>query len=147
MPLYIADYLADTMHLTTEQHGAYMLLIMAAWKSGGRVRNDDSELSAITRMQPARWATNRKTLVSFFQTDGDWLTHKRVFEELARASVNSAKRSKAGSKGAATRWQTHGKAIANASQNDGPSPSPNFTTFVNGIPLAKEPVFQGGSDA
>ena len=50
MPLYIGDYLSSTMALSTEQHGAYLLLIMHYWKSGGVMKNDYKMLSQITQL-------------------------------------------------------------------------------------------------
>lgn len=85
MPLHVRDYLADTTHLTTEQHGAYCLLLMAAWMRGGQLPADDAQLAQIARMTPAQWKGCQTVLKPFFTLEGDAYTQKRLSEEYANA--------------------------------------------------------------
>jgi uncharacterized protein YdaU (DUF1376 family) len=103
MPLDVPDYLSDTGHLTTVQHGAYLLLIMHYWKRGSLPEADD-QLAAITRMTAAGWKQAKPVIQSFF-LDG-W-KHKRIEQELAKAAEISSKRRKAAE-------QMHAKKDANA---------------------------------
>jgi uncharacterized protein YdaU (DUF1376 family) len=46
MPLFCGDYLSDTKHLTLEQHGAYLVLLMVTWRNNGQAIKDDPDLIA-----------------------------------------------------------------------------------------------------
>jgi uncharacterized protein YdaU (DUF1376 family) len=95
MPLFVADYLADAAHLTTTQHGAYLLLIFNYWQRGGALPDDDKRLASITRLGQREWARNRPVLEEFFTlTHGAWV-HNRIANELARVADKSLKSKKA----------------------------------------------------
>ncbi len=95
MPLYVGDYLGDTGHLTTRQHGAYLLLMMHYWRKGG-LPDDDSQLAKITKLPLEVWTEDRGIIQSFFY---DGWRHKRIDAELAKMMKVSAKRAIAGQKG------------------------------------------------
>jgi uncharacterized protein YdaU (DUF1376 family) len=134
MPFYVGDYLSATTRLTTEQHGAYFLLLLDYWKNGPPP-NDDAVLAQIVRMSPAAWRKAKPALIGFFDQADGHLIQRRVEKERDRASNVTEERSKAGKAGAAKRWgkggQRDSKPIANAidlpmangQQNDAPSQS------------------------
>ena len=51
MPLYTRDYLADTMHLSAEKHGVYLLLIIHYWMHKG-LPTDIKDIAVICRVPP-----------------------------------------------------------------------------------------------
>ena len=98
MPIYIGDYLADTMRLTTEQHGAFFLLLMEHWKSGP-LPDDDDELAAITRLPRAQWIKHRRKLARFFVIEGGTWRQKRLEREFEAAQSRREAAKEAGKKG------------------------------------------------
>lgn len=120
MPLHIGEYLADTTHLTRDQHGAYLLLIMTYWRRGEALPADDGQLAAAARATPAEWRKMRPIISPFFtERDGKWF-QKRCEEELAKARAHVAQRSVAGKASAAVRdRQRKGNGRSTAVQRDG----------------------------
>lgn len=103
MPFYIADYLADTTRLTTEQHGAYFLLILDYWRNGPPP-DRDSTLAQIVKLTPAKWRAMRPVIAEKFRIEEGLWKHKRVEREILKASGNVEAKQAAGIAGAAAKW-------------------------------------------
>ena len=96
LPLYVADYHADTSHLTTQEHGAYLLLIMNYWQRAEKLPNDDRKLARIAGLGPREWKRIRETISEFFEVDCSGWFHRRLENELAKLRDKSLKKRKGG---------------------------------------------------
>lgn len=141
MPLYIGDYLGDTMELDGAQHGAYLLLLMYYWRNGP-LPIDDAKLAQIARTDARLWKRTVGPVVrAFFHEQDGRLRQKRCDLELAKVEGISAKRRAA----AGARWNGHvepppdgayadANASANASDVDMQSQSkPDANEDANGM--------------
>lgn len=107
MPFYVADYRNKTAHLSTAEHGAYMLLIMHYWASGS-LPDDDAQLARITVQPLPSWRKMKSSMQAFFY---DGWKHHRIEEELEKAAIKHSRRVEAGKRG--------GEAKANGKQCSG----------------------------
>ena len=125
MQLYVADYLGDTRHLTTEQHGAYLLLLMTMWRSDGCLPNDAKKLARIAGLTVARWKRISDDIMAFFTPCEGGITQGRLAAELTIADEKSEKRSQAGKAGGRAKALKDKKAgVANAMPMPWHSPEP-----------------------
>ena len=116
MQLYVSDFIGDTLALSTEQVGAYLLALMAMWNAGGELPDDDRKLARITRLSPKKWLAARPDIEPFFTvSDGVWV-NERLTKELQKARSKSESRASAGAKGGyAKALKTNNQDLANAS--------------------------------
>jgi uncharacterized protein YdaU (DUF1376 family) len=82
LPFDTEAYLADTKHLSTTEHGAYMLLLIAMWRSpDGYLPNDDRYLANASRLTLDKWRKISGTIRTLLRTDGKRVTQKRIQKE------------------------------------------------------------------
>ena len=132
MPLWIGDYLGDTMELSQSDHGAYLLLLMHYWRRGP-IPNDRKIIYGITRCSNERHYKNATNILNkYFKLVttqlADPLTaqwrHSRADQELLKASENRDKYRKRAEKAAKARWEDDACSIKQALLEECPSPSP-----------------------
>lgn len=117
MPLYVADYIADTAHLGALESGAYLHLIMHYWLNGS-LPADDRQLARVARMTDREWKAAKATLQAFF--DDGW-THGRIDKELAKANEVSTSNSDKAREAANRRWAKEQEIKRQACSGDAPS--------------------------
>lgn len=106
MRFYVADYLADTTDLTTEEHGAYLLLLLNLWKRDGRLPCQPERLARMVGMTLDRWESVWMVIGRFFALDDGHITQARLRRELDAAKERSDDAKRAATK----RW--HGQGIS-----------------------------------
>lgn len=120
LPLWTDAYLADTTHLTTVEHGSYLLLLMAMWRSKEKsLPNDDVFLARICKLTSSQWKRIRPVLEPFFDVNNGRLSNGRLSDE----AIAVKQKSKNQSSKAKARWlknKNSGNAVASSghSQND-----------------------------
>jgi uncharacterized protein YdaU (DUF1376 family) len=100
LPLFTDAYFGDTKHLSCEEHGAYLQLLMIAWRSPGCcVPDDDRKIARMINISVKRWLSIKPTVMAFWTlTDGVW-TQARLNREHAWVSSRIQSRRDAGKLG------------------------------------------------
>lgn len=78
MPLFTDAYLADTTHLTLEEHGAYLKLLMVMWRNGGWLPNDDEKVARYLGITEKKWEKLKPVIGDFFTYEDDRFTQKKL---------------------------------------------------------------------
>lgn len=92
MPFYVGDYLANTGHLSTEEHGVYLLLILHYWVTES-LPVDACDLATVARLPLERWNSVERKIKGFFNSD--W-THDRLDQEIEKSKKIIDQKSRAG---------------------------------------------------
>lgn len=131
LPLFGDAYLADTQHLTLEEHGAYLKLLLIAWRSPDcALPDDDKRIATMLGIAPAKWAKLKPTVMQFWTRTRKGWEQKRLSKERKFVDEKSQKNSRA----AKSRWEdkplksgtpAHANGDADAHANgDAPPPPP-----------------------
>ena len=133
LPLWTDAYIADTTHLTNEEHGVYMRLLMAAWRTPDcTLPATDKRLRTIVGMSADEWDQVRETIMEFFTFERGRLIQKRLQKERQVSIARKEAGSKGGSKSQANRKQNP-KQTPEQNQTN-PYPSPSSDPYPNSDP-------------
>lgn len=113
IPYFGDAYMADTRHLTLEEHGAYHLLLLIAWRSPNcALPDDDKRIAQMLGITPKKWAKLKPTIMAFWtRTENGW-EQKRLTKERRWVEEKSRKNSAA----AEAKWEA--KRLKNNSGRD-----------------------------
>lgn len=141
LPLWTDAYLGDTTHLTTIQHGIYLLLLFAAWRSKDcRLPDDDKLLARYAHLTTQQWVRHRPTIAPFWAiTDGQW-SNARLSDERDTVKRQRDQRSMAGTASALKRLHRNSTAVQRKSNGgEAPTPTPTPTPILKKESSSKPP--------
>lgn len=151
LTLWTDAYLADTRHLTTLEHGAYLLLLITAWRSPDFALPNDDRFLRLAAGNPRTWNEIKPTVMAFWTLREDGKFHqKRLSLEANRATAQRDGASKAGKVSALKRQKTASTPVENplnevSTSNQLPLPSSLFPLKTPYPAVGGEPEIAIGS--
>lgn len=136
LPLFTDAYLGDTTHLTTIEHGAYLLLLIVMWRAKDcQLPDDDHRLARWARCTGGQWKRLRPALEPFFAIDNGVWKQKRLTDEYNHVrQVRESQRAN-GLASALKRKGRHATTVA-PSVNEASTPSPSPTPIISSVAKA-----------
>ena len=94
MPFWTDAYLADTTHLTLEEHGAYLKLLIAAWRRRDcRLPEDDRFLAKTLGVSGRKWRALKGQVLAFWTRDDDGYLYQKK-QKLIRENLERDRQQK-----------------------------------------------------
>lgn len=132
LPLFTDAFIGDTMHLSAAQTGAYLMLLMAAWRSKDcKLPDDDKMLARMARMDARLWAANKDVVMAFWSQDETqkWY-QRRLIDERKYVEAKREQNIRAGNASALKRNGRHSTDVINPLQPETNQPTPITHTHI-----------------
>ena len=153
MPLWVSDFLGDTLDLDATEIGAYMLLLMAQWnRDGDSLPNDTKKLQRVARCG-RNWPSVWGSIERFFKTDENGVYSKRLRLEAQNVAAKREVNARNGSLGGkAKALKSNDVGVANATEtlqrmSAIPEPEPYKKEITNVILSDETPAIDETAEA
>lgn len=96
MPLDTGALTGDTTHMSAEEFGAYVRILVAMWRHKGQLRNDEIELARIAGVSLKRWKSISSRVSHLLTVESETISQKRLLsiwldtQELRKKRAHSA---------------------------------------------------------
>lgn len=151
LPLWTDAYLGDTRHLTTLEHGAYLLLMMTAWRTPDcRLPDNDKLLARWAGLGPRQWQQIKPQVMQFWHLDeGHWVQKRLSKEAVWVRKSATANKERASLGGKAKALKDRAKPLLEADEKHAsgmqPTPTPTPTPKVEGKEHSSKTYYFTGS--
>jgi uncharacterized protein YdaU (DUF1376 family) len=142
MPYFGDAYMADTRHLTLEEHGAYHLLLLIAWRLPNcALPNDDKRIAQMLGITPKKWGRLKPSVIAFWTATENGWEQKRLTKERRWVEEKSRKNRSA----AEARWED--KSLKDNDRGDANAPADGQANAdANGDAPPPPPVKKSSED-
>lgn len=132
MPLNTSAYLADTSHLSTLEHGAYLLILMTLWRSStGWIDGSDHYLARVTRMTLGRWKRIAPSIRVLLVAEGAKVSQKRVLRDRKAIPTSTQNVSPAGNQNSKPKYLKNNGPKPETPESGAPAPEPAISISPN----------------